>query len=131
MAATRLVHVFVLLAAVGGAGVAARGPGPGREARPEPRAAGVAPAGTDAHGDPLPPGATARLGTVRFRYGGRFVFSPDGKALAALDPPALRLLDVTTGEERHHFQGPLGGYAGAPAFSPDGQTLAAGDGRGT
>src|SRR5262249_22273965 len=86
---------------------------------------------TDRHGDPLPPGATARLGTVRFRSVGWFRFSPDGKALAALDRPVLRLVDVTTGKERHQFQGPPGGYAGAPAFSPRGRRLAAVDGRGT
>src|SRR5262249_38702785 len=83
------------------------------------------------HGDPLPPGTTARLGTVRFRYGSRFVFSPDGKTLAALDGHTLHLLEVTTGKERRQLRGPAGGDSGAPAFSPDGRRLAAVDGRGT
>jgi RNA polymerase sigma factor (sigma-70 family) len=147
MTTSRLVRMLVLLFAIGVAGFGvALGLGPGREARSGPGAAELARAdsppapspeagarlkGTDAHGDPLPPGVKARLGTIRFRYLSRFAFSPDGKTLAALDGLTLRLLEVATGKECREFQGQPGGYAGAPAFSPRGERLAAVDGRGT
>src|SRR5262245_9995243 len=60
--------------------------------------------GVDRHGDPLPPGATARLGTVRLRHAGEVrgvVFAPDGKAVASVGegPAAVRIWDVSTGRE--------------------------------
>ncbi len=60
---------------------------------------GPAPPRTDAHGDPLPPGAFARLGTTRF-VGDTVVFSPDGATLLTRTRRAgLRLLDADTGRE--------------------------------
>src|ERR1700730_18122561 len=57
---------------------------------------------TDNFGDPVPPGAIARLGTVRFRLGlqSRYfgiALSPDGKTLVCTDEG--RRWDVTSGKE--------------------------------
>ena len=87
----------------------------------------------DAYGDPLPPGAIARLGTLRFKHTslqnapvGDAVFSPDGSKIASLSMYSkLWLWDTATGKE-------IGGPwttdirpNTAIAFSPDGKLLAA------
>jgi WD40 repeat protein len=65
------------------------------------------PAKVDAHGDPLPPGAIARLGTVRWRHaaGASFIaFLPDGKSvLSAGEDATVRIWDVATGKETRRF----------------------------
>jgi WD40 repeat protein len=68
---------------------------------------GYKPPLTDFHGDPLPSGALARLGTVRFRHGGTvyFVtFLPDGKLLSAGNDGTARLWDLNTGKEMRRFE---------------------------
>lgn len=89
---------------------------------------------TDDHGDPLPDGAIARLGTSRFRHAGAefVVFSPDGKTIASRSYREVRLWETATGRERRR----LAPVCGAPdpdysyyvpmAFSPDGTQLALG-----
>jgi RNA polymerase sigma factor (sigma-70 family) len=125
MSLTRLKVGAALVLAVGlltaGAGLAAyrafAAPRPGAQqpdgARTEadgaggPKPAGEKRARTDRFGDPLPPGAIARLGTVRFRHGSPVLglaFTPDGKTLiSGGGDTALRFWDVATGRERRRF----------------------------
>jgi RNA polymerase sigma factor (sigma-70 family) len=107
---------------------------PAREAGP-PRQ--QKPARTDRFGDALPPGALARLGTVRFRPGlalALVAFSADGRLLATATQNteadenlgSLCLWDRATGKRLRRF-----GVRKMPylclALAPDGKTLATQD----
>jgi RNA polymerase sigma factor (sigma-70 family) len=82
--------------------------------------------GTDRHGDPLPDGALARLGTVRWRHGAfalALAYSPDGKMIVTSGVGrALVLWDAATGKELRVF--PSHGQPRGVAFSPDGKLIA-------
>jgi WD40 repeat protein len=81
----------------------------------------------DLYGDPLPPGALMRLGSVRLRHAlncNSVAFSPLGDLLASGGRErVIRLWDPLTGKERRQILGPDKGVE-AVAFSPDGKLLA-------
>jgi RNA polymerase sigma factor (sigma-70 family) len=131
-----LVVLLILGAGAWSAGLLTRPPS-GQE-RPQQmtedagRKTGRAPvrAGNDAYGDPLPPGAVARLGTVRFRYEGEatsLAFSPDSKILAGNTRSGVILWDAASGKELRRLPviAPFN-FPHALEFSPDGATLAVG-----
>jgi RNA polymerase sigma factor (sigma-70 family) len=92
---------------------------------------GKAAAAKDRFGDPLPEGAVARLGSIRFRGGDRPVnamrFSPDGQTLLTVSEDFLvRVWETKSGRLLHQF---LAGSGRAfsrvgIAFSPDGKQIA-------
>src|SRR5262245_1636546 len=89
---------------------------------------------TDRYGDPLPPGAISRIGTVRLRHQEEVwsvIFSPDGQTVIAGGPfhvageevDAVRFWDVRTGKLVRSLRGqPFG--SGCLALSADGRFLA-------
>jgi RNA polymerase sigma factor (sigma-70 family) len=87
------------------------------------------PAPADRFGDPLPPGALARLGTTRFRLGGAVAFLPDGQALVSGgfgNTNVARLWDAATGKELRRFGEPAHGWIYSIALAPGGKVLATG-----
>jgi RNA polymerase sigma factor (sigma-70 family) len=81
--------------------------------------------GTDRYGDPLPEGASARLGTVRFNHGHRLnslFFLPDGKTLVSEGFGRIRVWDAASGKELRQFS-TVDAYAGKAALSADGRLL--------
>ncbi len=104
--------LVAVLAVAGGGMVGAAGPR---------RAAPGAPA------DPLPPGAVARLGTVRFRPGSTvasIAFAPDGRAVASGNGDGtISLWEADTGRELRVLRGHRDAVLSV-AFAPDGRLLA-------
>jgi WD40 repeat protein len=84
--------------------------------------------GYDRQGDPVPRGASARLGTVRLRHdlgGGsgqcQLIFSPDGRELISRAETGSRVWDVQTGRSRDWL--PPDVRPLAVRLLPDGKTL--------
>jgi RNA polymerase sigma factor (sigma-70 family) len=128
----KLTAVMLLLVALAGVGagmhalqVPAGTPAEGdRPAAASPAAPDREPPRVDRLGDPLPPGALARLGTVRFRTGfpERIAFLPGDKVLAAVEREGVSFWDVGTGKETRRSVDMRWGEAAA--LSADGKLLA-------
>jgi WD40 repeat protein len=87
------------------------------------------PVRSDRYGDPLPPAAVARLGTVRFRQGQAITalrFTRDGKTLISVGGPEIHVWDAATGRRRRRFRYyPATLYdSAALGVSADGESLA-------
>src|SRR5262249_58673905 len=91
----------------------------------------------DLYGDVLPPGAIARLGTVRFRHNSTIVFAaflPGGKSVVSVSYDGVACIwEFPSGKEIRRFEsfpanerssGSAGQVIGA-TVSPDGQRLTA------
>lgn len=125
-----ITTVFLIIVLVaGGAGVLRSQPVPQLPAAAgQPKDGKQETVRTDLYGDPLPAGAVARLGTVRFRHGGfgahGLTFLPDGKTLvAANEEGSIWFWEATTGKLLRTFDTrPL--TIRAFALSPDGKQIA-------
>ncbi|HZY83981.1 MAG TPA: hypothetical protein VFE78_04070, partial [Gemmataceae bacterium] len=95
---------------------------PGRAEAPPDR-----PARVDRYGDPLPPGAVARLGTSRWRQPDQITvvaLSRDGRLTAAVSfHRRIHLWETATGKRRALLMGHTQNVT-ALAFSADGKILA-------
>jgi WD40 repeat protein len=79
---------------------------------------------TDRYGDPLPEGAIARIGTVRWRHVGAFfaAYGPDGKTLVSVADNSFRVWEVATGRKLREVTTKPEIICGAQ--SPDGKIVA-------
>ncbi|HKA05698.1 MAG TPA: hypothetical protein VKD71_00480, partial [Gemmataceae bacterium] len=80
----------------------------------------------DAFGDPLPDGAIARLGTVRFNHGDgmrALLNSPDGKTIVSVGNGRARVWDADTGAELRQFPTGTADWTEEAVLTPDGKNL--------
>jgi RNA polymerase sigma factor (sigma-70 family) len=128
----KVVTALLLVAALvaGGAGLSAYSRSGARPSDPapavQPANANREVARADRHGDPLPTGAMARLGTLRFRHGNAttLAFTADGEALLSCGADrTLRFWDPASGRLLRDQRLPAGERIFA-VLSPDGRLLA-------
>jgi RNA polymerase sigma factor (sigma-70 family) len=127
-----MLSAVLLSAGLVAGGMAMRSPKPRGEEAPTPAAENPAaerPAPrltVDAHGDPLPPGAVARLGTVRFNHGSglnALYFTPDGKTIISEGNGSIRFWDAASGKELDRRRTAKAYFEFPSIFLEDGKTL--------
>jgi hypothetical protein len=80
----------------------------------------------DQFGDPLPAGAIARLGTIRFNHGERLNalhFAPDGKTIISEGNGSFCVWDAANGKEVRRFSMGKPRWDVQTVLTPDGKTL--------
>jgi RNA polymerase sigma factor (sigma-70 family) len=80
----------------------------------------------DRYGDPLPPEAISRLGTVRLRHGGfttKVRFTPDGKTILSKGDDGIRTWDVATGKQVYVLPKETTGRIDGAMLFPDGKQV--------
>jgi RNA polymerase sigma factor (sigma-70 family) len=101
-------------------------PKPRAESAGQPKQEAAKTVRTDRYGDPLPPGAIARMGTVRFRtWATSVAFLPGDKMLATVAQEVVSFWDVATGKETRRRSVDMR-WGSAYALSDDGKLLAVG-----
>jgi RNA polymerase sigma factor (sigma-70 family) len=120
----------LLIAAIGGAGLAVMAGGSRPPAREGKQAANPAPATSgqpvDLYGDPLPEGAVARMGSQQLRHTGLhgYAYLPDGKTVVSVGKDGLlRFWDTATGKQVRTLAIP-DSSGSVSLLSPDGKLLA-------
>src|SRR5438105_2120404 len=101
-------------------------PEPAQRSRASRTASAERQARLDRYGDPLPPGALARLGTLRFRHGGltaTVAFAADGKSLLTLGADGLRIWETATGKPLHRLANQEDRHLDYGILSPDGRQV--------
>jgi WD40 repeat protein len=125
----RLASLTILIHLAFGVGPLARGQAPLAEGKAVPKAAPAT--HTDLYGDPLPPGAIARIGSLRLRHGRcvtAVALSSDHKLVASCGYSGVRVWDSATGKQLWHLAGQKDqtdqkGWVDHVAFSPRGGKL--------
>jgi hypothetical protein len=126
------LSLVLLLGLIGGQFAHCQAPAAQPQKGPQKNPAGQ----VDLQGDPLPPGAVARLGPIRLRhivrdYSGSacLAFAPDGKTLVSGGDVGLRAWDVATCRQLDWFKDTF--PATAAFFSRDGKKLTTADNNGS
>jgi RNA polymerase sigma factor (sigma-70 family) len=122
--------LLAMAAVVGGAGLLLAYSAYGGDPQPPPATAEKE--RVDLVGDPLPPGAVVRLGTVRFRSDTEWLvkntlaFMPDGKTVVSTgESSSIQFWDPATGSLRREIKTDISSITGF-ALSPDGKCIAVG-----